>query len=148
MKPIPDIVWGGQIIQGSREKPNITGLKKLSNKLWLVMRFRYTHRSELYLAFIRETPSCSRWEQRQRPTARHYSESEWEALEYTALHAMPPSNPSARSSRNPAEEETECRTGRDGGHQENKPKSTGDECVLCPTSFPIFNLINSLNINI
>ena len=52
-----------------------------------------------------EASSCSIWEQIQRATAKHYTESE--TLKHTALNEMSPSNSSPLSSGNSAEEEAE-----------------------------------------
>ena len=73
------------------------------------MKFCYTHRSVPYSAIIRETSSCSRWEQIQRPIARHYAESE--TLEHIALFGMtPPNIPRFLNLLNPMGEETECKS--------------------------------------
>jgi hypothetical protein len=68
------------------------------------MIFCYIHRSVPYSATIREASFCSRREQMQRLTVRHYLErvlrtlsSKWES----------PPNPSPQSSGKPAEEEKE-----------------------------------------
>ena len=50
---------------------------------------------------IREVSSCSRWEQIQRPIARHYAEDE----RHTALNGLAPPNPSPQDSGNSKEEE-------------------------------------------
>ena len=47
------------------------------------MIFCYPHRSMPYSVIIRKAPSCSKWEQIQEPTTKHYTEIE--SLEHTAL---------------------------------------------------------------
>ena len=71
------------------------------------MTFRYTHRSVPCSAIIREASPFSRWEQRQRPTARHYPESKIPWNTQATLNGMSPSNSSPQGSGNPAEEEAE-----------------------------------------
>jgi hypothetical protein len=71
--------------------------------------------SVLYPVIIRETSSSSWWKQMQRPTARHYVETEYK-LEIFIKSIFP------QSSGNPAEEEAEkiVRVQEDRGHPEQK----------------------------
>lgn len=62
------------ISQQPRLKPNTTVLKKSINQSLMI--FCYSHKSVPYPVITREAASWSRWEEIQKPNARHYVERE------------------------------------------------------------------------
>lgn len=99
-----------------RVKPNTTVLRKIHRKMTSNVIQLHSYSNVL---LIGEASSCRRWEEMQRPTARHLVHRERGTLEPSALNGMLLSDPSPRGSWNPAEEDrwksVWARVG--GGHQ-------------------------------
>ena len=104
--------------QTPRIKPKTSVLKThntVATQQILTM-FCCAHRLAPCSAVLRDAPSCSGWEQKQRHTARHYVENE-RPRNTQSLNRMSPSDPSPRGSENPAEETEHMKARGDRGHE-------------------------------